>query len=112
MIPTLKLPVNSSSPIFQGDTFSGVTFNIKKNGTAINLTGASASIEFKFKETTTTASLSVGNGITITDAVNGTIQIDEILNINWRQGTHVGFLKITDSNNRTLTYCRITVEIK
>jgi hypothetical protein len=111
MIPVLKLPINQSAPIIKGDTFNGVTLTIKKDTVAINLTGSSIKLVFKDNLQKTTATLENGDGITITDAVNGELQIDKISRLDWVSGIHTGDLQITDSNNDRMTYCKIQIEV-
>ena len=69
----------------KGDTFNEVAFEVKKNGTAINLTGATIRMQLR-KEYGGVVGLSLTSvanaGITITDAVNGLFRINQqIINI-------------------------------
>lgn len=62
----------------KGDTFKGLTVTITKNSAPVDLTGAAIAIQFKTgsKVGYVSKSLSVGNGITITDAANGVFKIE------------------------------------
>jgi hypothetical protein len=69
----------------QGDTFEAVNFEVKKNNTAVNLTGAVIKMQLK-KECGGVPILSftsVANaGLTITSAANGLFKINkQIINI-------------------------------
>ncbi len=65
----------------KGDTFAGVQFTIVKNGSPLDLTGASLRMEMR--ELTPTGSVGdtftddSDGGLTITDAANGVITFDE-----------------------------------
>lgn len=64
----------------KGDTFNEVAFEVKKNGTAINLTGATIRMQLRknYSDTSAIISLtSVGSaGITITTAASGLFKIN------------------------------------
>jgi hypothetical protein len=64
----------------KGDTFSEVAFEIKKNGTAINLTGATIRMQLRKQFSDTSAALSLTSvssaGITITTAASGLFKIN------------------------------------
>ena len=64
----------------KGDTFNEVAFEVKKNGTAINLTGATIRMQLRKNYSDTAAILSftsVGSaGITITTAASGLFKIN------------------------------------
>lgn len=70
----------------KGDTFNEVAFEVKKNGTAINLTGATIRMQLRkeYEDVSAVLSLtSVANaGITITNAASGLFKINaQIINI-------------------------------
>ena len=64
----------------KGDTFSEVAFEVKKNGTAINLTGATIKMQLRKQYSDTSAALSLTSvssaGITITSASAGQFKIN------------------------------------
>ena len=64
----------------KGDTFNEVAFEVKKNGTAINLTGATIKMQLRKQYSDVSAVLSltsVGSaGITITNATSGHFKIN------------------------------------
>lgn len=63
----------------QGDTFSGVRFNMVLNGSVLPLTGASIKMELrKLSPSNEVAKeYSLGSGLTIVDAPNGQFTFDE-----------------------------------
>jgi len=70
----------------KGDTFNEVAFEVKKNGTAINLTGATIRMQLRKQYEDVTAVLSLTSaasaGITITNAASGLFKINaQIINI-------------------------------
>lgn len=70
----------------KGDTFNEVAFEVKKNGTAIDLTGATIKMQLRkqYEDVSAVLSLtSVANaGLTITNATSGLFKINaQIINI-------------------------------
>lgn len=63
----------------KGDTFEGVAFTVTKNGSALDLTGASIRMQLREKSETGTlgATYTDGDGITITDPTNGVFTFDK-----------------------------------
>lgn len=63
---------------YTGDTFAGVKFTVEVNGSPMDLSSTSIECKFRFKKKTGVVKkiLTNGNGITITDAVNGKFEID------------------------------------
>jgi hypothetical protein len=64
----------------KGDTFNEVAFEVKKNGTAINLTGATIRMQLRKEYSDVSAVLSLTSvasaGITITNATSGQFKIN------------------------------------
>jgi hypothetical protein len=62
----------------RGDDWDGLQFLIKVNGTALNLTGATIAADFKLKSKTgqLKKQMTVGSGVTITDAAGGIFKMD------------------------------------
>ena len=64
----------------KGDTFNEVAFEVKKNGTAINLTGAVIRMQLRKEYSDVSAVLSLtsvlADGITITNATSGQFKIN------------------------------------
>lgn len=111
MLPTLHIPINCNNTVVKGDTFSGVTFTLKKELVPINLTGCTARINFLDEYHKNPKMLSTTSGLTIVDAVNGMIQIDKIYRLDWNKGSHVGDLEITFPNNERITYCKVCITV-
>lgn len=86
------------------DTFEGVSFTINVNGTPLDLTGASIKATFvqNFKQTFT---LTSPTHITITDASNGTFEIDQQV-IGWEPGTYNYNIQITLVSGVIKTYIK------
>jgi len=65
----------------KGDTFSEVAFEVKKNGTAVNLTGAVIKMQLRKDYNDVNPALSLtsvlADGITITNATSGQFKINE-----------------------------------
>lgn len=64
--------------VIRGDTYNGVEFTYLVNSVPVDLTNADIKIEFRYSSKTgrLTKTIEVGNGITITDAVNGVFRIN------------------------------------
>lgn len=61
-----------------GDTFKGTSFQVNVNSAPKNLSGTQITIEFRLAKKTGNVkkSLSIGQGITVTNAAGGVFQID------------------------------------
>jgi hypothetical protein len=93
----------------KGDTFSEVAFEVKKNGTAINLTGAVIKMQLRKCYTDTTAALSLTSassaGITITGASAGQFKINaQIIDI--EVFNYVYDIQFTLSSGEVRTYVK------
>jgi hypothetical protein len=60
-----------------GDTFLDLAFNMREGESPMNLTGASIRLSFRSKTGVIAKALSVGSGITITNAPGGQWKIDQ-----------------------------------
>lgn len=82
--------------LIKGVTFLGRIFEIKVNSTAVNLTDASIDIWWRYSNVSgdVIKKLSVGDGVTITDATAGKFQMDSFL-MDWDAGTYYYDIKIT-----------------
>lgn len=64
--------------IYNNDTYGGVSFEIIVNSNPLSLVGSSIKMEVrKNRDDNPIITLTNGNGITITDAINGKFEIDE-----------------------------------
>jgi len=71
---------NQNFTTIRNDTFQKVTFDIDRDGSPIDLTGATIRMMLRLNKTQASPDLSLStaaSGITITDAVNGLFEIDE-----------------------------------
>lgn len=91
-------------PIKSGNWFENFPFRISESGTPLNLTGLSIRIQFRRQSVNgpVQVDLQVGQGLTVTDATDGTFHINGFL-LNWPEGTYYFDCLITD-NGRPLTY--------
>jgi hypothetical protein len=91
----------------KGDTFNEVPFELKINGSAVNLTGATIKMQLKKCATDTTPALSLTSvssaGITITNAASGLFKINtQIINIEaWN---YIYDMQFTFSSGEVKTY--------
>ena len=93
----------------KGDTFSEVAFEVKKNGTAINLTGATIRMQLRKLYSDTTAALSLTSvssaGITITNAASGLFKINtQIIDI--EVYNYIYDIQFTLSSGEVRTYVK------
>ena len=93
----------------KGDTFNEVAFEVKKNGTALNLTGATIKMQLRkdYNDVTPTLSLtSVSNaGLTITNATSGHFKINEQI-INIEVFNYVYDIQFTLASGEVKTYVK------
>jgi leucyl aminopeptidase (aminopeptidase T) len=97
---------------YKGDTFEAITFTIKENGVVVDLTGTTIRIDFK-KDAINShekTSKTLGNGITLTDAVNGAVSIDSFVN-NWDVGKYIYDAEITFPDGTINTYFKGTLTV-
>lgn len=96
----------------KGDTFQGQEFTYVRNGSPIDLTGASIAMMLRVTKTQVTPDLSfsVGSGITITDAVNGVWEIDEQI-IDIDANTYFQDIQLTESDGKVTTFTQGTWNI-
>jgi len=91
----------------KGDTFNEVPFELKINGSAVNLTGATIKMQLKKCATDVTPALSLTSassaGITITNAASGLFKINEQI-INIEAYNYVYDMQFTLSSGEVKTY--------
>ncbi len=82
-----------------GDTFKGVTIQIKVNNVAKNLTNTEIKIDFKYnyKRGRLVKSLSVNSGITVLDAAEGRFRIDPFV-VDFEEGIYYYDVQFTDGS--------------
>ena len=96
----------------KGDTWNGVQFTILSNGVAVDLTSSTARVMFRrgSKKGTVVKSLTVGSGITLTDATNGVLTLDSFT-LDWEADTYFYDVEITLSSGVIRTYVVGTIKI-
>jgi len=93
----------------KGDTFNQVVFEVKRNNTAIDLTGATIKMQLRKQYSDTSAALSLTSvasaGITITNASNGNFKINQQI-IDIEVFNYVYDIQFTLSNGEVKTYIK------
>ncbi len=98
---------------YYGDTYKAVAFVMRLNGVVVNLTGATIRIQFRAYSTgdpTILKTLSIGSGITVTDAVNGAFRTDAYI-MNLIPGIYEYDIEITYASGYVKTYARGTLSV-
>ena len=92
--------------IYNGDTYSGVEFEIIVNSVALNLTGSSIKMEVrKHRDDEPIITLTNGNGLTITDMLGGKFTIDEQI-LSGEPGNYIYDIQITLADSTIKTYIK------
>lgn len=100
----------------KGDTWSGLDFELKVNGSPKNLTGAEIKIQFRrgLANGSVQKEISNGDGVTITDSVNGLFSIDPFV-VDFPVGSYRYDIQFTFSPTEIKTYVegifRVTEDI-
>jgi hypothetical protein len=109
------IQTNKLLPRLKNDTFASVDFKIKNfnTGLPIDLTDVTAQMQFRYntKLGSVVKDVSVGSGLTITDAENGWITLDAFTPVSWEIGCYHFDLPITYPSGVIKTYNQGTVEI-
>jgi len=99
----------------KNDTFRSVNFTVsdKTTGDPIDLTGVSIRIQFRFRKKTgnVVKDMSIGSGITLTDATNGIFTIDKFTPITFEVDTYFYDAEITFTNGDIKTYVQGTFKV-
>ena len=104
--PNFNLPYHR-----KGDTFRALQFSLKQSGEAVDLTGASVLFQARLTPTgSSVLALTVGDGITITDATGGVFVIDEQV-IDIPSALYYYELEVTLESGFVLTYLTGTWQI-
>ena len=92
---------------YKGDTFDALEFTILDDDglTPIDLTDATIKSQFrrKSKSGKLTKELNVADGITVTDALNGVIELDAFI-LDWDANTYYYDIKFTFIDGKVVTY--------
>lgn len=99
---------------YRNDTFNGVQFTIQDadTSTGIDLTNATIKTEFKkgSKTGAIVKTLTIGSGITVTDAVNGVLQFDAFI-LDWDVATYHYDLEVTFNSGVVKSYIFGTLKV-
>ncbi len=97
----------------KNDTFRSVQFIFEQNDLPIDLTGVGIRIQFRYRCKTgkVVKDISNGSGVTITDAINGTFEIDQFTPIDWEVGSYYYDVQITFTDGSIKTYVQGSVKI-
>lgn len=94
---------------YRGDTFDGVRFTLinKSDNTPINLTNTAIRVQFRFEKEKgkVLKNLTIGDGITVEDAVNGIFKIDSFI-IDFDAGHYKYDVQVTFENGVIKSYIR------
>lgn len=98
----------------KGDTFESIEIEfLHGTGLPIDLTGATIEASFNYGCLTgsTAYNPSIGSGITITDALNGLVEIDSFTPLTWEIGTYYYAVTITFVSGEIHTYLKGSVKV-
>ena len=102
MPSTYKIPNH-----YKGDTFDGLQFTILNTDglTPIDLTGVLIKSQFrrKAKKGILVKEVIIGDGITVTDAINGVFKIDSFI-LDWAESTYYYDVEFTFTDGTVVTY--------
>lgn len=98
------VPANYRFPTsWSGDTFAGLSLSLSSDGTALNLTGVTAELVFINEAGSTVLTATTGSGITLTDALNGELEIGSFT-VPTTAGEYEYHLTLTFSDGTVRTY--------
>lgn len=99
---------------YKGDTYDGVQFTLlnTEDNSPIDLTGVNIKIQFRYnsKIGDLQKEINNGDGVTISDAVNGVFSIDPFL-IDWKPDLYFFDIQITFLNGIVRTYIQGTIKV-
>lgn len=104
-------PIETLPAVPSGTTGDASTFQFKENTVPINFTTATVKIAWKRHNTDKIQkTMTVSDGVTITNAIGGTIRIDEQI-YDWKPGVYYADVDITLSSGKKINYLRLKREI-
>ena len=100
-------------PHLKGTTFRGFDIKLMLNAVPVDLTGCEIFATFRLGSKTgcDAKEYTIGNGIEVTDAVQGELSLLYNVTINWAVGKWFFEVRVTDINNITTTYWADIFEI-
>ena len=94
----------------KGDTSEKVIFKFSNKTTnlPIDLTGATAIMQFRFggKNGQLVGDFSIGNGLSVPTPTNGFLELDQILKLPWAKGKYYYDIELLLADGRTKTYIK------
>ena len=86
---TAHFPTPDQDPLMRGDTFDALAFTFAIDGLREDLTDYTLQSQIRYSEKTGKVyhEMSIGDGITITDAAQGEFEVDEFL-MDWPAGKY------------------------
>ena len=97
-------------PVKYRTTFSGITFEVKVNDVALNLTDYEITAVFSVSDIKK-HELNIDDGITIIDAANGIFQIDEIKDLDWYPTSYNYSIVFKNTSGELKEYIKGTFQI-
>jgi hypothetical protein len=97
---------------YKNDTFNEITFTIKEDAVAVDLTGATIKIDFRKNKNTgiLQVSFTIGSGITVDNAVGGVFTLNSFIN-NWVADVYYYDAEITFASGVVRTYFKGTLTV-
>ena len=99
----------------KNDTSNSVNFTFSNltTGVAIDLTGITAQCQFRYntKLGSVVLDATIGSGLTLTDAANGILTLDEITSLGWEIGCYKYDVQITFPTTKRKTYVQGTLTV-
>tara|TARA_R110000824_G_scaffold119531_1_gene273653 strand:- start:37 stop:375 length:339 start_codon:yes stop_codon:yes gene_type:complete len=97
---------------YKGDTFDEITFTIKEDTVAVDLTGAVIKMDFRKNTNTGTLKQSfiIGSGLTVVNAVGGVFKLDSFIN-DWDTDTYFYDAEITFADGIIRTYFKGSLSV-
>jgi len=105
-------------PVYEGDTWSGMTLRLRAGGLPVDLTGAEVVMEARKTQAgavagdvVTIATNDGSGGIAITEPMAGTITVQPLM-LGLGAGTHHYDLRVVYPDGRRRTYLRGRIEVE
>ena len=97
------------------DTFNGaiLTYTTTTTGVAIDLTGVTVRLHWRKGSARgrIVQKMELGTGLTLTDASNGKLRIDEF-QISWGRDIYYGDVELTFTDGKVKTWARLEIDLR
>jgi Na+-transporting NADH:ubiquinone oxidoreductase subunit NqrA len=112
MATIINYPTTPQNPITRGDTFDEQFFTFKKNGAAVDITDyvLQGQIRYLSKTGKVYHEMTIGNGITVTDAEQGEFTVHEF-DMDWPAGMYYWDIEFISPDGIKKTYFKATIDI-